>query len=271
MGSKGTEMPPGFEQPEMVTDLPRVLSAFAEVAVLLASLVAIVWGVIECFFGYRIIKMVLAFYGFMLGLIAGVVYSVFVMAAPTGMALVITIACGVIGAVIMVLLLFVGVFLIGAGQGALLVLLVLVASGASRGRQFAIGPDMFREHMVAFIAAGVVGGVIALIFRRFVIIVYTAFQGAGIVVLGALAATEDPVIRALSEGRLTDARQLTGMLGRRHSIALLCWLGLAILGVVVQYSSARTRSVRGERDKNLSQLLERAKSDAGEGGKGKSS
>src|SRR5262245_19358304 len=77
----------------------------------------LVSGAITCFAGYRLFRIVLAIYGFILGAmlassVVGVSNSVgMVVAAVTG---------GVVGALILILAYFIGIALVGAGLGVLI-------------------------------------------------------------------------------------------------------------------------------------------------------
>src|SRR5688500_16359807 len=80
-----------------------------------AAVVLLLGGIVSCFFGYRLFRIVLAIFGFILGALAA--SSVFGV-SDTGPMLAAAIVGGVIGAVILTLAYFVGVVLVGAGLGA---------------------------------------------------------------------------------------------------------------------------------------------------------
>ena len=227
--------------------MPAIINAALAVAVLLMVL----WGLVMCFFGYRIIKIVLAFYGFVAGMGAGVLLSVFALQATGISAFLLVLVCGAAGAIVFVLLLHVGIFLLGAALVAGLVWLVAWAVGR-------------RVPPAWLLAPGLVGGILALVFRRFIVIVFTAFQGASDVVLGALFLMNDPVVRSVPDFFLRQ-RPLRPALSRTHLVALAAWIGLAVLGMIAQYASAPDRDARRGRNKNLGKLLERAREDQREG------
>lgn len=237
----------GMENPEFAGKL-------VELGVMLLALLGILWGVVQCFLGYRIIRVVLAFYGFVWGLSAGVVLGLALPVSGSAAALV-TIVCGVAGAVLMVLALYVGIFLLCAtlagGAVYFAALALLGEAGVSGGRTAAV---------IAVVAGAVVGGVAGLLFRRFIIIVMTSLGGAAQVVTGVLVVTGDPLVQALSRGG-QGAPPLAETLTRRHLVAFACWVGLSAAGILVQYSSARGRGSVRKRDKNLDALLAHAKAD----------
>ena len=77
-----------------------------------AAIVLLVGGIVACFFGYRLFRIVLAIFGFMLGALAA--SSIFGM-SDTGPMLVAAAVGGLIGAAILIAAYFVGVALVGAG------------------------------------------------------------------------------------------------------------------------------------------------------------
>src|SRR5690242_19396738 len=81
-----------------------------------AAAVLLFGGVVSCFFGYRLFRVVLALFGFILGALA----ASSIMAASNESAMLIAAAVGgVIGAGILYAAYFIGVTLVGAGLGAL--------------------------------------------------------------------------------------------------------------------------------------------------------
>src|SRR5436190_20784441 len=82
-----------------------------------AAVILVVGGLLSCFAGYRLFRVVLGLYGFILG--AGLTTSM--MGASNTFALVVAaLAGGLLGAVLMVAAYFVGVGLVGAGLAVLL-------------------------------------------------------------------------------------------------------------------------------------------------------
>src|SRR5438132_14293682 len=80
-----------------------------------AALLLLVGGAVACFAGYRLFRVVLAIYGFILG--ALLASSTMGLSSTMGM-VVAAIVGGVLGAVILVFAYFVGIALVGAGLGA---------------------------------------------------------------------------------------------------------------------------------------------------------
>src|SRR5689334_1869562 len=86
-----------------------------------AALILILGGALACFAGYRLFRVVLAVYGFLLG--AMIASSMMGITNTTGM-IIAAIGGGLVGALILVFAYFVGIALIGAGLGALLINLI---------------------------------------------------------------------------------------------------------------------------------------------------
>ena len=136
-----------------------------------AAAILLVGGLLACFAGYRVFRVVLGIYGFILGVllatsIVGTENTMWTIAAAIG--------GGLAGALLLIAAYFVGVALIGAGLGAALANLVWAAIGGE-------------PHVLVVIAFAIAGALAALALQRYVIIIATAFGGAQTVVVGAAA------------------------------------------------------------------------------------
>ena len=117
---------------------------------------------------------------------------------------------------------FVGVALIGAGVGALLVNLIW----ASLGRE---------PHIVIVILFAIAGALAALALQRYVIIVATGFGGAWTTIVGALALMGDKLaVEAAARNNVWLAYPMNPAPGQRWVI--VAWLVLGLVGVIVQLS-----------------------------------
>ena len=128
------------------------------------SAAAIAWGVLDCFFGYRVFKVTLAVLG---GLIGAVGAQALAVAANSGHTAVIVamIAGGLLGAGLAFLLYIAAVFVAGFGFGATLGVLLLANF----------------NHVVALLTGlvlGVVGGFLAVKAQKVLIILSTALLGS---------------------------------------------------------------------------------------------
>ena len=96
-----------------------------------AAVVLMAGGFLACFFGYRLFKVVLALFGFIIGALAA--SSVFGATDTTPMVIAALVG-GIAGASLLLAAYFVGVALVGAGIGALIVNLIWTRSKATRIR-----------------------------------------------------------------------------------------------------------------------------------------
>ncbi len=150
-----------------------------------AALFLVLGGALSCFAGYRLFKITLAIYG----CIFGAMFTSSLMAASntTGMILA-AIGGGLAGALIFVFAYFIGIALIGAGLGALV---------AHVGWSYVRPGD---PPAAAIIVLAILGAVGAMLLQRYVIIVTTAFGGAWMLMLGALAIADRGAERASRVG-----------------------------------------------------------------------
>ena len=140
-----------------------------------AAAVLIAGGLLSCFFGYRLFKVVLGMFGFAVGVLA--TSSFFGPPNSTAMWLGAFLG-GLIGAGVLLAAYFVGVALVGAGMGALLVNVIWTQ----------IEGD---PHPAVVILFSVAGAVVATWLQRYVIIIGTAFAGAWTLLIGGLALMGD--------------------------------------------------------------------------------
>ena len=133
-----------------------------------AAVILLVGGLISCFAGYRVFRIVLGIYGFILGaLVASSAMGTEHTAWMIGAALV----GGVVGALILIVAYFVGVALLGAAIGA--------GAAAVIWASFHSEPGLLI--VVVFATAGALA---AMALQRYVIIGSTAFGGAWTAMIG---------------------------------------------------------------------------------------
>jgi hypothetical protein len=182
-----------------------------------AAIVLVVGGLLSCFAGYRVFRVVLGIYGFILGALLA---SSFMGTEQTLWMIVAAIAGGLAGAVILILAYFVGVALIGAGVGALTANVVWAALGREPG-------------MFAVILLAIVGALGALALQRYVIIISTAFGGAWTAMVGGFALAGDRV--AHEAAARTDVWLVYPMNpapGQRWVLPV--WFVFGLIGALVQ-------------------------------------
>ncbi len=173
-------------------------------------------GLIHCFFGYRVFKLMIALWGFAVGAVFGGALG-FLVSGTAGAALGAVLG-GLLCALLAYVLYLVGVFVLGALAGALLSGLLMTLAGAE-------------PYPPVAIAAAVLGGIAAVCVQKLVIILGTAFTGAwsavtGIAVLVGRAPAPSDAIR--------DPDVVLEFVAS-HQVLLIAWVALAVVGVVLQY------------------------------------
>src|SRR5579864_2879806 len=123
-----------------------------------AAVLLVLSGALACFAGYRLFKIVLAIYGFILG--ASIASSVMGVSNATGQVAAAVLG-GVAGAVVLVLAYFVGIALVGAGLGAL-----VAHVGWTTLRAGAGDPPV-----ALVIVLAICGSIAAMVLQRWVIVV----------------------------------------------------------------------------------------------------
>ena len=181
-----------------------------------AALLLLLGGAVSCLAGYRLFKLVLAIYGFILG--AGLASSAMGASNTAGM-VVAALVGGIAGALLLVFAYFVGIALVGAGLGALV---------AHVGWSWIGSGD---PPAIAVILLSIVGSIGAMVLQRYVIIVSTAFGGAWTVIVGGLAlfgnrAAPRPTADVWILYPMTPAP------GRRW--VPIVWIALGLIGMGVQ-------------------------------------
>ena len=135
-----------------------------------AALLLMLGGALACFAGYRLFRVVLGLYGFILGaMMASSVMGVTNHIGMIGAAMV----GGIAGALIMMFGYFLGIALVGAGLGALVTHLAWSAVKPT------VDPPA-----ILVIAVAIFGAVVAMILQRYVIVIGTAFGGGWTMLLG---------------------------------------------------------------------------------------
>lgn len=182
-----------------------------------AALLLVVSGLVSCFAGYRVFRVVLGIYGFILGALMA---SSFMGTDQTLPMILAALAGGLVGAVILVLAYFVGVALIGAGAGALVANAIWTSFGREPG-------------ILVVVALATVGALGALAVQRYVIIISTAFGGAWTAIVGGFALAGDRAAgRAAARNDVWLAYPFDPAPGQRWVIA--AWLAAGVIGTLVQ-------------------------------------
>ena len=182
-----------------------------------AAIVLLIGGIISCFFGYRLFRIVLAIFGFILGALAA--SSVFGV-SDTGLMLIGAVVGGLLGAFLLIAAYFVGVALVGAGLGA--VIANLAFSAGERD------PSVY-----VVVLCSIAGAVGATYLQRYFIIVGTAFGGAWTMIVGTMALVGNrTALKAASSGEVWVAYPLNPAPGQRWVLGV--WIVLSLIGAGVQ-------------------------------------
>jgi hypothetical protein len=182
-----------------------------------AALILLAGGLIACFAGYRVFRIVLGIYGFILGALfassaMGTEHTLWMVGAA--------LVGGIAGALILIAAYFVGVALLGAGIGALAASLIW----ASLGRE---------PHAIVVILFAVAGALGALALQRYVIVGATSFGGAWTVIVGALALAGNRLaVDAAARNNVWLAYPMQPAPGQHW--VLIVWIALGVVGAIVQ-------------------------------------
>ena len=175
-------------------------------------------GALSCVAGYRLFKIVLGLYGFVLG--AMLASSAMGVTNTTGM-IVASLVGGVCGALLLMFAYFIGIALAGAGLGALIA--HVAWSGVGTGDPPA----------VAVVVLSVLGSIGAMFLQRYVIIVSTAFGGAWTIIVGGLAIAGERSAAAKA-ATATDVWILYPTSAPGQAWVPVAWIVLGLIGTGVQ-------------------------------------
>jgi hypothetical protein len=192
----------------------------------ISSIALIAAGIIVCLFGYRLVRFTLGAAGFGVGFAVGNILGLVRPGTSPVVTVVIAVLLGVFGAIAAVVLYKPGLFLLGAGVGALIAGIIFVYAE-------------WQYLLLACAIVGVAGGVLMLIFQRQLFSVLSAVAGGLGIVYGALRLVGwYPLPAGTRNATLT------------YGAMALCWGALSVIGILAQSSSrarstGRSHSIRG--------------------------
>ena len=184
-----------------------------------AMIAALAVGVLYCFLGYRTLKFLIGLTGFVL---AGAVGAALGSYFGSGSGIITAGAAllgGIAGAFALLFLYRAGVFLIGL-------------IGAAIVAQAVLGHQTQTWVPLAIIGAGIVGGVVALVLERPIMILATSAIGAWI----AVCAGAFLVVGPSAIERLDRPGQFAG-----GWVMVACWAGVALTGAALQFATYRRK------------------------------
>jgi hypothetical protein len=185
-----------------------------------SAVILLISGAVACFGGYRLFRVVLGIYGFILG----AMITTSVMGTSSTMALVVAaIVGGLVGSVLMIAAYFVGIGLIGAGLASLAVHLVWRV----------IGGDPPTLLLVVMAVLGALG---ALSVARYVAVIGTALAGSWTMIVGGLALSgrkfNSLPVTPENIWVVYGAGPLPG-----NWVVMAGWVSLALAGAIVQMTT----------------------------------
>ncbi len=190
-----------------------------------ASLILLAGGLLACFAGYRLFRLVLGVYGFILGALFA---SSLVSPASQGSMLLAALVGGIVGAVALTLGYFIGVALVGGGLGALVAHALWAQLGWGEPRALPL---------LVFVG---LGAAVAIVFQRYAIIGATAFGGAWTALIAILPAFGGPAARHAADATNVWIPYPFDPVPGGPLVAV-AWLVLGAIGVVVQLRAGGPR------------------------------
>lgn len=181
-----------------------------------AAFILVTGGLVSCFLGHRMFRVVLGIYGFVAG---ALLTSAILGPGDPQTTMLWMLGGGLIGALILILAYFVGVALVGAALGAILIHLIW----SQLGRE---------PHPFVVIGGTVAGALGALALQKYVIIVATAFAGAWTALVGALAIATGQSGTTPEGWVIYPLRPPQG-----YEWMWIAWLALGGIGLVVQLAT----------------------------------
>ncbi|HRR57776.1 MAG TPA: DUF4203 domain-containing protein, partial [Acidobacteriota bacterium] len=189
-----------------------------------AAGLAIVLGLLACFAGYRIFRVLLGILGFLGGaLLAGGLTWTFLTQSQT-VTIVVGILGGLLGAALLSIFYFLGIFALGAAFGGLL--------------GYLLAPVVSLEPIVGALLLGIICGILTLAAQRLLITVSTAFGGAWAVLSGISFFLGVPPLQELLH------RPPVEWSSPRQLLVFAAWLVLGAAGIAAQYSRGNSTNSR---------------------------
>ncbi|MBN1163162.1 MAG: TMEM198/TM7SF3 family protein [Candidatus Krumholzibacteriota bacterium] len=192
---------------------------------------AIVFGIVSCFWGYRIFKIVLGIFGFILGAYLAGTAGVHFTGGWGLIALSMGLVGGLIGGALVTVLYFAGVFLVGSLSGWVIGALLLGC----------VFPGL---NLVFLVILALAGGILALVFQKMLLIISTSFLGSWYLISGAyffMGSGYTPLIIFNYPFCVTVAG------GEANYLMVLCWLALGLAGVIFQYRYSKKSAIEPRR------------------------
>jgi hypothetical protein len=190
------------------------------------AIILLAGGLLACFLGYRLLRVLLAVYGFVVGVI---VATLFVDQLETWLAVAATIAGGLVGMVLAIVAYLAGVALFGAAIGAFVV-------------NIAWRPETAEPNVWVVLGVCLAGALVALALRHYVIMVGTSFGGAWTALVGGLALAGNSAAVAAASGDVQQVYPLVPASTQKEFA--IAWFVLGGVALFVQLRWGRGRLTR---------------------------
>ena len=177
-------------------------------------------GAVFCFFGNRWLKVILGVYGFVVGFLIGNTVLPLVTSLGDTAVLLASLGVGALGAVVFILLLYVGIFFIGFGGGIMLCLLLVQVLGLNLLEWYVYIP-------VLLISSAL--GALTLNQRRIFVSVFTAYIGAS-----ALAQVVDQIVNGVKMQSFVLYDAQTTYTAYTSTVYLIALAGFFLAGLIIQ-------------------------------------
>lgn len=182
----------------------------------------VLYGILQCFFGYRLIRIILGILGFAGGASLGFFYGQY-MGDSMAVRLIMGILIGGFAAWLAMVIYIVGVFIVGAFLGALVSSSVMQMLGIPVDQYIVLGSALF-------------GGILTLIEQKPVLILATSLNGAGMIVYGLIPFfRESASVDTFLESFQNNMRNFF-----TNDVTLFySWLMIGFAGIVIQIITTR--------------------------------
>ncbi len=192
------------------------VSAHVPVAVIL-----LVGGLLSCFLGYRLLRLLVAVYGFGLGVI---IVTAFADRLEPWVMVAVMAGGGLLGALLAKAAYLAVVAVLGAGLGALVVQAGWLSAAGDPG-------------LWVVLSVCLAGALVALVLRKYVVIVGTSFGGAWTALVGGLALAGDDAAVAAASG---DVQQVYPLAPASTQMEFaVAWYVLGGVALLVQLRTGR--------------------------------
>jgi hypothetical protein len=178
-------------------------------------------GIVFCFFGNRWLKVILGVYGFVVGfVVASSVLPLVASSLSETVTILVSVGVGALGALLFILLMYVGIFFIGFGGGMLLCMLLSQVLGLNILDWYIYIP--------ALVISSVLGS-LTLNNRRIFVSIFTAYIGAS-----ALAQFVDQLVNGVKLQSFILYDTHTNYTAYTSTVYLIALAGFFLAGLVIQ-------------------------------------